>query len=257
MLREFLKVLGEISESARPLAAPALTLGGGPRYKAAMATVRALARAVPSRRVEICRAAAQIFLDRGYDATSVSDVARALGMTKAGLYHYFDSKEALLFEIMTYGLERVREDVVLPARGIRDPEERLRQIVLRHGSIATNGRGAVSHLNDEIRALPPAARKQIEERMRYYIDLIRGTILEIKAAGRLRNIDPTVAAFTVVGMILWLPRWFRQGGRLSQEQVAAEIAEMAMNALVQRRPPRKLKKVRSTKSEVRSLAKRG
>ena len=201
-----------------------------------MATVRALTpRAVPSRRVEICRAAAQIFRDRGYDATSVSDVARALGMTKAGLYHYFDSKEALLFEIMTYGLERVRDEVVLPARGIRDPEERLRQIILRHARIATDGRGAVAHLGDEIRALPPAARKQIEEKMRFYVDLLRNTMVEIRQARRLRDVDPTVAAFSVLGMILWLPRWFRQGGRLSQEQVAAEIAKLAMSGLVQRR----------------------
>src|ERR1700736_1380005 len=55
------------------------------------------------RRAEICRTAAQIFLVRGFDPTSVNDAARALGMTKAGLYHYFPSKEALLLEIMTFG----------------------------------------------------------------------------------------------------------------------------------------------------------
>src|SRR3954447_4311634 len=136
------------------------------------APTRAAAAPALPRRVEICRTAAQIFRDRGYDATSVSDIARALGMTKAGLYHYFDSKEALLFEIMTYGLDRVRDEVVVPAQTIRDPEERLRQIVLRHARIATNGRGAVAHLGDEIRALPPGARKQIEERMRFYFDLV-------------------------------------------------------------------------------------
>jgi AcrR family transcriptional regulator len=201
-----------------------------------MATVRALASPPQSRRVEICRTAAQIFRDRGYDATSVSDIARALGMTKAGLYHYFDSKEALLFEIMTYGLERVRDEVVLPVRGIADPEERLRQIVLRHARIATNGRGAVAHLGDEIRALPPAGRKQIEERMRYYLEMVRDTLAELKADGRLRDVDPTVAAFSLLGMILWLPRWFRQDGRLSQERVATDLADMALGGLIQRRP---------------------
>src|SRR6476620_5096502 len=127
-----------------------------------MATVRALAQPVESRRVEICRTAAQIFRDRGYDATSVSDIARALGLTKAGLYHYFESKEALLFEIMTYGLDRVRDEVAVPVRSIRDPEERLRQLIVRHARITTRGQGAVAHLGDEIRALPPSARRQIE-----------------------------------------------------------------------------------------------
>ncbi len=197
-----------------------------------MATVRALLTPLQPRRAEICRTAAQLFRDRGFDATSVSDVARALGMTKAGLYHYFESKEALLFEIMTYGLDRVRDDVVLPVRGVRDPEERLRQIVMRHACIATHGRGAVAHLGDEIRALPPATRRQIEERMRRYVDLVRDTLLELKAAGRLRGVDPTVAAYSLIGMILWLPRWFRQGGRLTQEQVATEIAKIALGGLL-------------------------
>jgi AcrR family transcriptional regulator len=187
---------------------------------------------LPSRRADICRTAAQIFRDRGYAATSVSDVARALGMTKAGLYHYFDSKEALLLEIMSYGLERVRDEVVLPARAIRDPEERLRQIAMRHARIATDGQGAVAHLGDEIRALPPGPRRQIEERMRLYFDLVRGTLRELKSSGRLRPVDPTVAAFSLLGMILWLPRWYRQGGRLSQKQVAIEIANLAVGAMV-------------------------
>jgi AcrR family transcriptional regulator len=204
----------------------------------------AAAAPLPSRRVDICRTAAQIFRDRGFAATSVSDVARALGMTKAGLYHYFDSKEALLLEIMTYGLERVRDEVLLPARAIRDPEERLRQIVLRHGRIATDGRGAVAHLGDEIRSLPPSARRQIEERMRLYYDLIRETLRELRAQGRLRDIDPTVAAFSMLGMILWLPRWFRQDGRMSQEQVAGEVAKLTINGLVRPKPKRAPKSTR-------------
>src|SRR5262249_12885454 len=196
------------------------------------ASTRAIGPAALPRRVEICRTAAQIFRDRGYDATSVSDIARALGMTKAGLYHYFDSKEALLFEIMTYGLERVRDEVVSHVRLIEDPEERLRQIVLRHARIAMNGRGAIAHLGDEIRALPPTARKQIEEKMRLYFDLIRDTLIQLKTAGHLRDVDPTVAAFSLLGMILWLPRWFRQDGRLSQERVANDVADLALGGLV-------------------------
>jgi AcrR family transcriptional regulator len=190
------------------------------------------------RRAEICRTAAQIFRDRGFDATSVSDVARALGLTKAGLYHYFESKESLLFEIMSFGLDRVRDEVVIPVRAIRDPEQRLRQLVVRHARITTRGQGAVAHLGDEIRALPPAARRQIEQRHRIYFDLIRNTLTELKRSGRLRDVDVTVAAFSVIGMILWLPRWFRQDGRLSQEQVAEHIAELALGGLIVNRRQR-------------------
>ena len=200
-----------------------------------MATVRAFVPPLQSRRAEICRTAAQIFRDRGYDATSVSDIARTLGITKAGLYHYFESKEALLFEITAYGLDRVRDEVIVPARALRDPEARLRQLVIRHASIATQGRGAIAQLVDEVRALPPPARKRVEERMRAYFDLVRGTLVELRSAGRLRDVDPTVATFSLIGTILWLPRWFRQNGRLSREQVANEIANIALGGLLRPR----------------------
>jgi TetR/AcrR family transcriptional regulator, cholesterol catabolism regulator len=198
-----------------------------------------------SRRAGMCRAAAQIFRTRGFDATSVSDIARALGLTKAGLYHYFESKEALLFEIMTFGLECVRDEVVVPVRGIRDPEERLRQLIVRHARITTRGQGAVAHLGDEIRALPPASRKQIEEKMRVYFDLIRNTLLELRAAGRLRDIDVTVATFSILGMILWLPRWFRPDGCLTQEEVAEQIAKFALGGLIVPRRSRRARRHRT------------
>ena len=217
-----------------------------------MATVRAFVPPLQSRRAEICRTAAQIFHDRGYDATSVSDIARTLGITKAGLYHYFESKEALLFEITAYGLDRVRDEVIVPARALRDPEARLRQLVIRHASIATQGRGAIAQLVDEVRALPPPARKRVEERMRGYFDLLRGTLIELRSAGRLRDVDPTVATFSLIGTILWLPRWFRQNGRLSQAQVANEIANIALGGLLRPRKRavrrRRLKTSRRTSS---------
>ena len=71
---------------------------------------------------------------------------------------------------------------------------------------------------------------------------IRDTLVELKAAGRLRDVDPTVATFSLLGMILWLPRWFRQGGRLGQEAVANQIASFALGGLLApaRRPVAKL-----------------
>jgi AcrR family transcriptional regulator len=198
-----------------------------------MAAARNPTTPMDGRRAEICRAAAQIFQDRGFDATSVSDIARALGMTKAGLYHYFSSKEALLFEIMMFGLERVHDEVLVPVRAIRDPEVRLRQLIVRHARITTRARGAVTVLSDETRALPAAQRQKIERRMRVYVDLVRDTLAEIRATGRLRDVDPTVATFSLIGMILWFPRWFRHDGRLTPEVAADEIANMALGGLLQ------------------------
>ncbi|HKE86739.1 MAG TPA: TetR/AcrR family transcriptional regulator [Vicinamibacterales bacterium] len=204
-----------------------------------------------SRRAEICRTAARIFRQRGFDATSVSDIARALKMTKAGLYHYFTSKEELLLEIMMFGLDNVRDEVILPARAIRDPEERLRQIVIRHAQITTRAEGAVSQL-DELRALPPVAQRKVKELQRKYFDLVRETLRELKAAGRLRDVDLTVAAFSTIGMILWLPRWFRQGGRLNAEQASTEIANLTLASVLSSEKP----KPRARVTPIRAGAKR-
>jgi hypothetical protein len=77
--------------------------------------------------------------------------------------------------------------------------------------------------------------------MRLYIDLVRDTMKELAAAGRLRNVDPTVATFSLLGMILWLPRWFRQNGKLTQDRVANEIMSIALCGLLRPRPAARLR----------------
>src|SRR5436309_2934273 len=185
-----------------------------------------------SRRAEICRAAARIFRDRGFDATAMSDIARALRMTKAGLYHYFPSKEAMLFEIMTFGLERMEEEVIAPSTAIRDPENRLRQMLLQHARIITRAEGVVAQLFHEQRALPAHMRKVINDQERRYFHLVRETLKELKTAGRLRDVDLSIAALSLIGMVQWMPRWFRPDGRLTIEQAARELTDFAFAALL-------------------------
>ena len=94
-------------------------------------------RSVPIWRKEdrtdhIYRVAAEIMCRKGYEATSMNDIAEAVGLTKAGLYHYIRGKEDLLFEIMSFGMDMVDEDVIAPAREIADAQLRLETIVGRH-----------------------------------------------------------------------------------------------------------------------------
>lgn len=191
-------------------------------------------RPLPGRRAEICRTAAQIIRERGFEATSLADIARALGISKSGLYHYTHSKDALLFEIMMFGLDQIEAEVVAPVRAINDPEERLYEVVNRHIRIATRAGGAVAQLADEVRALPAVNRRKVQQRMRLYVGFVHGIVEELAASGRLRAIDPTVATYMVMGSILWVPRWFREGGRLTAAQVAYEVAWSTVDALLRR-----------------------
>lgn len=191
-------------------------------------------RPLPGRRAEICRTAAQIIRERGFEATSLADIARALGISKSGLYHYTHSKDALLFEIMMFGLDQIEAEVVDPVRSVIDPQERLYEVVNRHIRIATRAGGAVAQLADEVRALPAVNRRKVQQRMRQYVAFVQGIVEELAATGRLRAIDPTVATYMVMGSILWVPRWFREGGRLSAAQVAYEVAWSTVDALLRR-----------------------
>jgi AcrR family transcriptional regulator len=207
--------------------------------------MRAQKKSAPNneRLAEIYRAAAQIILRKGYDATSVNDIANALGMTKAGLYHYINGKKELLFDIMNFGLGELDEEVAAPARGLADPAARLRFVVSAHARLVTRGQGAITILVDEITALTPPQQRKITQRKRAYFDFLRGTLDELKASGRLQDVDTTAATFSLLGMINWLSRWFRHGGALTEEQAADQIVRIAFHGLLR---PARLKAVESS-----------
>ena len=187
-----------------------------------------------SRAPEVFRTAAAMILQKGYDATSVSEIARALGLTKAGLYHYINGTTHLLFQIMQYGLDELEREVAKPALAIADAEERLRFMISMHAKIVTRGHGAVTILVDEARALSPAQNRVITKRKRAYLDFLRATLAELKKAGKLRDVNLTVAAFGILGTINWLSRWYRAGGALDENEMADEIVDIALHGLTKR-----------------------
>jgi AcrR family transcriptional regulator len=184
------------------------------------------------RAVDIYTKAAEIFHEQGFDATSMSTIAAAVDLTKAGLYYYIESKEDLLYAIMNYAMERLETEVIEPSREIADPTQRLKSIIARHGRLLTEGNKAITILTDEVEGLKPKHRKQILERKRVYFDFVRQTLEELKRAGKLRDVNTTAATFSLFGTLLWLPRWFRPDGRLNSEQVIEAITDVACGGLL-------------------------
>jgi TetR/AcrR family transcriptional regulator, cholesterol catabolism regulator len=180
----------------------------------------------------IYRVAAEIMCERGYEATSMNDIADAVGLTKAGIYHYIRGKEDLLFEIMGYAMDMVDEDVVGPAQGIADAETRLRTIVERHAKRILEVGGAVTILLEETAALTPPHLRVIKSRQRAYFELIRQTLQQLAAEGKLRDVNPTVATFSLLGMILWISRWYHRDGALSADTVLSDFVKCALNAVL-------------------------
>jgi len=180
----------------------------------------------------VYRVAAEIMCHKGYGATSMNDIAEAAGLTKAGIYHYIRGKEDLLFEIMTYAMDNVERGIIAPAREVADAEERLRTIVERHTRSVIEGVGAVTIVLEEMTALTPAHRRLITARKRAYLDFIRQTLQQLASEGKLRNINPTAGAFGMLGMILWISRWYRRDGKITPRKALNDYLEMTMHALI-------------------------
>lgn len=183
---------------------------------------------------EIYLTAAQIFFTKGYSATSLNDIALSLNITKAGLYYYVESKQELLYRIIKLGLDDVKDEVLDPAREIADAEERLRFIILNHARLSAGGNHAVIIISHEVEALTFDQKQEVLQRRREYFEFIRNTLVELKEQGKLQNIDLTTATFTILGMIIWLARWFSANGKMSVENVCEDVCEMALRGILQK-----------------------
>jgi AcrR family transcriptional regulator len=180
---------------------------------------------------------------KGYEATSMNDIADAVGLTKAGVYHYIRGKEQLLFEIMNFAMDMVDEDVIAPAREIADAEERLRTIVERHAKRIMEVGGSVTILLEEMAALAPAHQRTVRNRKRAYFELVKQTLEQLAAEGKLRDVNPTVATFSLFGMILWISRWYRRDGELTAPEVLRDFQELALSAVLRTESVRSSEKV--------------
>lgn len=191
----------------------------------------------PDRLNEIYRVAAHLICEKGYDATSMNDIAEAVGITKAGIYHHIQGKKDLLFRIMNFGMDSLDEEVIFPARAIADAEQRLRSIIDNHvklitGRATSQGNNPITIVVDEVAGLTAAHRRKIDQRKRIYVDLIRDTLKQLKDEGKLRDVNVTAAAFSLLGMVLWLSRWYNPEGRLSSVRAAEEITKIALDGLL-------------------------
>ena len=190
----------------------------------------------PDRAAAIFRTAAEIFQRKGYHATPMGEIADAVDLTKAGLYYYVKGKEDLLFAIMSFAMDRL-EGWVEAARSCAGPEQRLRSIIGSHArGIALDG-NAITLLVDETEALLPEHRERIRRRQRAYYEFIRDNVAELGAAGQ-SDLDPTVGAFGILGLVMWLARWYHRDGELDGDEVARQVTAMALDGILNQKAAR-------------------
>jgi len=183
---------------------------------------------------EICRIAARVFYERGYDGASMQEIAKAVGLTKAGLYHHVQSKDRLLFEIMNYGMDILQENVLDKVQAITDPREKLRQTIMGHIDLIVRARDMeITVILHENRSLKGKLREKINARKRDYILFLREMIVRVQGKARdAVRVPPEVATFALLGMINWLYQWYRPSGPISQAELARSYIDFFFRGLL-------------------------
>ena len=186
--------------------------------------------AYPVKREAVLKTAAALFREHGFDATSISDLAAALNVTKPTIYYYVKNKDALLLGIKLSAqneiLDFMRETEAGPGNGY----EKLRALMIRYGLLMTSDVGACfgligNHKMDE------ESRTQVEERVREGDEVIFRIFRLGQLDGSLVIPDHTIALFTLFSALNSLPTWFRSEGRIPAEKLVALVVDLLLDGV--------------------------
>jgi AcrR family transcriptional regulator len=188
----------------------------------------------PEPRQEILRAAARLFQQQGYDATSMNDVAAALKLSKGGLYHHFQSKDEILYNIMSHAMDITEQRVINVVRRIEGVEERLRTLIRLHIEVVLSPEDReITVMLHENHPLAPALRRKINGRKKDYLHFVENLVGEVQ---RKRNsesaVTPRAAAFALVGMINWIYQWHKPDGELKGETIVRQYTDIFFHGAV-------------------------
>jgi len=184
---------------------------------------------------EILEQAARLIFQRGYEATSMQDIAESCGLTKAGLYHHVKTKEALLLAIMHYGMDLFEELVLAKVSDIVDPVARLRECMARNIALVTQDSSKeVTIILHEHQTLTGTSKQEINTRKKRYVQFLEAAFRQAIERGQIRTVEPTLAAFSFLGVVLWIYKWYRADGKLSPRQLSDGMIDLFFEGLMPR-----------------------
>ena len=180
---------------------------------------------------DILQAAAQIFRRKGYHAASMQDIADAVHLQKASLYHHVTGKQDILLAILDKALDLLIDDLQQVVDSDLTPEEKIRRAMQIYIERLTEDTSLAAVLLLEYRSLEPDLRVRHIERRDRYDHLWRGLIREGVEVNLFRPVDEAVATFALLGVQNWMITWFRQDGRFTARQLADQFCDLFINGL--------------------------
>ena len=173
--------------------------------------------------------ASSLFAERGFLGTSVMDIARACGASKSLLYHYYPSKEDVLFDVMTSHVDVLLEDVDAVLALDLPPGESLHTVLhyfLRH-YVGASDRQKV--LLNELENLPADKRQEIVAKQRRIVDAVQELLVAALPEHCSDPVKARARTMLLFGMINWTSNWFDPAGKLTYEQIANMAFEMVLS----------------------------
>ena len=185
-------------------------------------------RSVFVSRDSLLEAACALFAEHGYEATSMRDIAGALGVRAPSLYNHVAAKQDILLAIMDKAMDRAISALEQALAGVTDPPEQLRAATESLVLDFLRNPAEVTVCNTEVRSLEVANRDAIVAKRARYADRVRAIIASGCRAGRFQTENPQLAAFAVLEMGNGAKSWFRASGRYPDTYVAREYGEFAL-----------------------------
>jgi len=190
------------------------------------------------RLAEILTHATNVFCEKGYEGASMRDLSRASGMSLAGLYYYFESKERLLFLIQKHAFSTIVQRLKVRLEGVTDPEERIRIFILNHLEYFLANPAAMKVLSHEAEALKNGFASEVAAIKREYYRICVGLLDKLKSERELQ-FSTRIAVLSLFGMMNWIYTWHNSRIDADAEQLAREMSDILLRGVMNGRGARK------------------
>ncbi len=184
-----------------------------------------------NKKQHIFEAAARLFRDKGYPATSMRDLAREVELKASSLYNHIQSKEDILRQICFENARRFLEGMEQVEKLPVSASSKIRELLRLHIRIATEDLTSVTAFNDEWRHLSEPFLSEFRELRRQYEQRFRALIETGIRAGELRPADPSLILYTLLSSVRFLYDWYRPGKRLASNDLERELVDLLMTGL--------------------------
>jgi AcrR family transcriptional regulator len=184
------------------------------------------------RRDEMLAAAAELFYENGYAATSTADIANRMGIQRGSVYYYFETKEGLLLELIEDVYRHALASLAKVQATELDPVGKLRALIVDHVLAFTSALIPGAIVLNESRSLSTENRERLRGDAEAYEAGIEALIAEGQTAGLIRaDLDPRLAAMAILGAVNWVHRWYRPSDPFTPDEIGRQFAEVLLGGL--------------------------